>query len=185
MDENEEAWSDDLTVATLQEGYAGDRIFSSVYDLIRKCGCRLMMKSNPHTEGFGHIGVSTTTAAQLCRTGIVTIRSRSLEDLSWAAHEAIHFLCGDVSLEDELGMMALEWLLYNGVQKKRDRHDLLLNLSGTGLAGCEMRDIVYEYGGFDFFLGEEWKEIMWDAQQLSYVDEHRNIHPYMLQRLTD
>lgn len=185
MDENEVAWSDDQTVATLEEGYEGDRIFSSVYDLIRKCGCRLMMKSNPNTEGFGHIGSSPDGAAQLCLTGIITIRSRSLADLAWAAHEAIHFLCGDISLEDELGMMALEWLLYNGVQKKADRQALILFLSGTGLAGVQMCDLVCEYGGFDFFLGEEWKEIMWDAQQLSYVDEHRNIHPDILQRLTD
>jgi len=184
-DENEEPWSDDRTVSTLEDGYAGDRIFSSVYDLIRKCGCRLMLKGNPHTEGFGHIGSSPSGTAQLCLTGIVTVRSRSLADLAWAAHEAVHFLCGDASFEDEIGMMALEWLLYNGVQKKRDRHELILNLSGTGLAGCEMRDLVYEYGGFDFFLGEEWKGIMRDAQQLSYVDENRDIHPDILHRFRD
>lgn len=178
-------WSDEQTVATLEEGYEGDRIFSSVYDLIRKCGCRLMMKGNPNTKGLVRIGMSPTGASQLCLTGVVIVRSRSLADLAWAAHEAVHFLCGDASLEDELGMMGLEWLLYNGVQKKRDRQELLLNLSGSGLAGLEICDLVHEYGGFDFFLGEEWKEMMWDAQQLSYVDEYRNIHPDILQRLTD
>ncbi len=169
----------------MEEEYDGRRLFPSIYDLIRRCGCRLMMKSNPQTEGFGLIGVSTTDAAQLCLTGIVTIESRRRSDLAGAAHEAIHFLCGETSFENESGMMVLEWLLYNGVENKKDRHELLLDLSGSYIAGTEIRDHIYECQGANFFRGMEWGARLWDAQRLSYVDGDHNIHPYILQRLTD
>lgn len=183
--DNSVPWSDEKTVATLEEGYEGKRIFPSIYDLIRRCGCRLMMKGNPNTEGFGHIGSSSVGTAQLCLTGIITIESRSLSDLAWAAHEAVHFFCGDTSFEDEAGMMVLELLLYNSVEKKRDRRELLLNLSGSYIAGTEIRDHVHECQGSDFFRGMVWDACLWDAQRLSYVDKDHNIHPYMMQRLTD
>ena len=179
------SWSDKEITSKMEEGYNGDRVFPSIYDLIRRCGCRLMMKNNPQTEGFGHIGSSSVGTAQLCLTGIITIESRRLSDLGWAAHEAVHFFCGDTSFEDEAGMMVLELLLYNSVEKKKDRHELLLNLSGSYIAGIELRDHIHEYQGSNFFRGTEWDACLWDAQQLSYVDEHRNIHPYMMQRLAD
>ena len=179
---------DSEVIDAMEDTYCGLRLFDSIYDLIGQLGCKIRyadtLRRRDGLTKLNTIGSPPQPRASLCVNAEIAVDDRSLDTLSWAAHEAMHhFFDPGILDDDETEMMVLEWVFYNAVSKRGDRRELLLNLTGSYVAGGTIGGLVQEYKGSQFFYGAVWGDMVEQTVRRGWIDWDMNVSDQWLEKL--
>lgn len=137
-----------------------DRIFKTRLDLISTIGCKIVLVDKLEKFSDSLVGNSPEWSVSLAKNKEILIEeSISNYKINCAIHEAIHFIVGEASFEDETLTMGLEFVLSNMIASKEERVSSLEVFSQSyDSSQNPICSQIVDYG-FEYFDSDEWNQI--------------------------